>query len=189
MYILKRINTKLAELSLKIQAKFGGTARLLAPLDRLKRPGPRLILFGCLGNICRSPYAAVKFEKLLLEKQIDSIEVRSFGLDTTPGLPADETASRVAAKRGILSNGHLTSRFDPDLAAKADLILVMEPRHQSMIKRSAPQAADKTLLLGLLNLDQGGPVIIEDPFMKDDTVFEKCFDQIDSALKALIDRL
>ena len=49
------------------------------------------VLFVCKGNICRSPLAEVYFRSLV-EKDGRRITVRSAGLETTPGKPADAKA-------------------------------------------------------------------------------------------------
>jgi protein-tyrosine phosphatase len=196
MYIISRIKTKLANIRYRAEAAAVGTSRLLAPLARVTAPQPanaaprrRLIAVGCKGNICRSPYAHVRLEQLIREKRIDTVDVTSFGLETTPGLPADGSARRVAGNRGVELANHLTSRLDLDIARKADLILVMEPHHLASLYKMVPEARGKSLLLGLLTVDKGWNAVIEDPFGREDERFGRCFDQIDLGLKALVERL
>ena len=191
MYIIRRIKTKLTNTGYRLAARFGGTSTVLKPLQRItnKKGSPRLVVFGCLGNICRSPYAHTRLVQLLKERNLNSVEVKSFGIETTPGLPADKNAQRIAKKLGLDLADHQTSRLDPELIRQADLILVMEPTHLRRLRRSVPEAVGKSMLLGALAIDQGFDVIIEDPFMREDEVFEKCFAQIDQGLRILVDRL
>ena len=191
MYIIRRIKTKLTNTGYRLAARFGGTSTVLKPLQRItnKKGSPRLVVFGCLGNICRSPYAHTRLVQLLKERNLNSVEVKSLGINATPALPADKNAQRIAKKLGLDLADHQTSRLDPELIRQADLILVMETTHLRRLHRSVPEAVGKRMLLGALAIDQGFDVIIEDPFMREDEVFEKCFAQIDQGLRILVDRL
>ena len=56
----------------------------------------RHVLVLCMGNLCRSPYAAA-----LLAERMPELEVRSAGLNAADGHPAEPRAVEVARRRGV----------------------------------------------------------------------------------------
>jgi len=139
---------------------------------RLIDARPRTLLVLCLGNICRSPYAAG-----VLERHLPDHEVRSAGF-LEAGRPPPRHAVSVAAERGINLTGHLSSRVTTSLLDWADLVLVMD-RAQ----------VDRTVVLGV------GPVYVErlgdfdsgridtrtiiDPIDRDRDFFSRVYQRID----------
>ncbi len=130
--------------------------RLLHPLRRRRarravraRRDAARILFLCLGNICRSPYAAAVLRRELSGRP-DAPAVESAGL-LAPGRPSPPEARRVAARRGVDLAAHRSRRIgaaraadpapraeegvtgaaDPVEVAAADLVLVMDARQRA----------------------------------------------------------
>lgn len=79
------------------------------------------VLFVCIGNICRSPYA----EALFRREVGDDVIVESAGLVASSGLPADEGMTEVAEKNGLDLTRHRARHVrDLDLE-RYDLIVAL----------------------------------------------------------------
>lgn len=153
------------------------------------RPRPLRILFVCLGNICRSAYAGRRMQDLLAERKKQPAEVRSAGFSTTDGKPADPTAAKAAAGRGVDLSAHRTAQLREVDLEWADMIFVMEPPHLRRISKILAPAIDKSFLLGVFGLKFGGSLAVADPYGKDEAAFQECFKQIDDALNGIIEML
>lgn len=68
----------------------------------MNRQSQKSILFVCIGNICRSPYA----EALFRQEIGDGVVVESAGLFASSGLPADAGMSEIAQKNGLDLSRH-----------------------------------------------------------------------------------
>ena len=136
----------------------------------------------CHGNLCRSPYAAVRLAGLLPD-----VEVRSSGLGARGGEPADATAARCAKIRGVSLESHITRAFVRAEVDWADLILVMEGRHAAETVRRFPDSRSQLRLLG--DFGHRPPYRIPDPWGEAEAVFEQTFDRLDHAVAQLAARL
>lgn len=141
------------------------------------------VLLVCTANICRSPMAEVLWRAAAagLER---SVPVASVGLDAKPGWTADPTCIDLMAQRGLDLAGHRSAQFEPDLAMKCELVLVMEPRHLRRILSVAPLLAGRVQLLGRWT---GGP--IADPYCRELEVYEKCVDSLEKSVAAWLNKL
>lgn len=149
---------------------------------------PVHVHFVCTGNICRSAYAHYALKSALSEDQQVAVEVSSAGVATTPGKPADENASRIAAERGVSLASHRTNYVYRDRLERATAILVMEPMHTRRVLRIAPTVHDKIFLTGLL-ADENDPPIVFDPYGRDDAIFNHCFDILDRSVGFILEQL
>lgn len=138
------------------------------------------ILLICTGNICRSPTA----ERILLQA-FPQKKIASVGLEALVGHPADASAARVAATRGISLAGHTARSFDLTEANKYALLLVMEQRQLEKISLMAPQLRGKVMLLGRWN----GNRDIPDPYKKSDAAFESVLNLIAMACDQWVNKL
>ena len=101
------------------------------------------VVFVCHGNICRSPYAEARAVSF-------GLSAASFGLSAGSGEPADPTACRIAARRGIELARHC-ARDAADFELQTDdLLVVMEPRQARRILGR--------LAIGKLSADLARPV-------------------------------
>ena len=140
----------------------------------------RKVLIVCVGNICRSPIAAV-----LLGQQLPALEVSSAGLSAVVGEDVDPTAKLVAEDHGIKVNPHTARQFTPQLADSQDLILVLEKWHRRDIERMASPLSGKVMLLSHWTTGQS----IQDPYGASRVVHEHVFEKIRIATSAWSDRL
>jgi len=106
----------------------------------------RKIAFICLGNICRSPFAAK-----LAEQKIAGVQIVSAGFHQKVGRPSPEKIIQIGSDFGIgvaLSN-HRSQLADPQLLGAADLILVMDSANMQQMEQVFPELLPRTTLLGL----------------------------------------
>ena len=144
------------------------------------RPPPRVVLFVCDGNMCRSPYAAAVARRLLPP----AIRVESAGF-----IGADRTsppeAVAVAAERGLDLAPHRSRLLATEDLRDSDLILVMDRRQRRRLVGGRPQLAARVELLGDLDplpISRRG---VPDPVEQPADVFRACFDRIDRCVGAL----
>jgi protein-tyrosine phosphatase len=137
------------------------------------------IVFVCLGNICRSPYA--HYRCLAMECPLP---VASFGLSTSTGVAANATAAEVALSRGIDLSGHSATDLADFTILDGDLLLVMEDRH---IDALAPAVMGRNVQIGLLGLwYRPSFALLYDPFSLSPAYFASCFRRIDAALARVV---
>ncbi len=144
------------------------------------------ILVLCHGNICRSPYV-----ELLLRKSLDAsaFEIRSAGLRTTSGKPADASALRVAEGHDIDLSAHSTKQIEKEELGGADLILVMDPTHLRYLKEMGASALQRTVLFGAFSLGAGFSMVISDPYGKPDEAFQECYRHLNAASASFLSLL
>jgi protein-tyrosine phosphatase len=152
-------------------------------------PAPRLILAVCLGNICRSPYAARRLNEELGRAGIDDIHVRSAGF-IQPGRPSPKAARQVAARRGLDLDDHRSQVVTPAMLRQADVVLVMSPGQLRQLRQEAGEApAGLRIVLGDLDPESIDRRTIVDPFGETEEVFEAVYERIDRCCRALVGAL
>jgi protein-tyrosine phosphatase len=144
------------------------------------------VLFVCHGNICRSPLAEAYFQSLV-KKEGRPITVRSAGLETTPGKPADARAKAVALEHRLSLDEHATTQVHMELLEQSDLIVVMEVVQKDRVQRLCPRSKEKVVLLG--RFDSVGPLEIADPYSGTSENFLSCFQQVSRCCDNLAARL
>ncbi len=106
------------------------------------------ILFVCSANQCRSPMAEVLFQQHLLREGIaQDWHVESAGVWATEGAPATENARKMMLDRGLSLAHHKSQPISAELMHAFDIILVMENRHQTELRRNFPEAANRVHLM------------------------------------------
>jgi protein-tyrosine phosphatase len=127
-------------------------------------------------------------EKRLKELGRKDIEVSSAGLIPLVGMEATEEAKQVAKEDGIDLSNHRTRMLTETDIRKADLIFVMERRHEEYIISKYPYVAKKVYILKdfkkIGNFDTSENPDIEDPIAKDIDFYRKTF----AVIKESIDR-
>ena len=154
--------------------------------------GPiRDVLFLCQGNICRSPFAAVRAQQLLDAAGASGIRCRSGGLKASQSPVSPPDAVAAASAYGVDLGRHAAADTTPEALAAADVIVVMEVAHLERVRRRAPHRADRVHLLALDDPDRrryGGRerVNLLDPFGHDGAAFVHCYRRIDAALRVFV---
>ena len=162
-----------------------GFTKLLHPwrraraLRRLRDAAPvRSVLFLCLGNVCRSPYAEISFRNMSPASDVDSAGF--IGPDRSP----PEDAQLIARERGVDVTRHVSKLVSTALAGAQDLIVVMEP---GQVKRLRRETGTRVPIVVLGDLDPEKPPRrrIRDPWGQPPETFRSSFERIDRCLEAI----
>ena len=127
------------------------------------------------------------FKKMLAERNIRNIEVRSAGVMTITGLLANQEANQVMENEGVDLRLHRSTPLSAELIRKADLVLAMTPFHRQSALRQCEEAKSKTFLFKEFTRTDLKNVQIADPMGGTLEVFKKCFKEIKSACNKLIE--
>ena len=108
---------------------------------------PRSIVFVCVGNICRSPYAAGYLRHRLALLGRAAVAVRSAGTLGITGKAASPESVQLAAEGGFDISSHLSQAISVDAVDEAGIILVMEEEHRRILREQFPDDSAKVHLL------------------------------------------
>ena len=128
---------------------------------------PRLLMFVCSGNTCRSPMAEGFMNSFLEKEGSEPLwKACSAGILPSRGIPANEFAVKVMSEYGVdISRHRSTSLTDWELP-EGTLFLGMTLWHKEELTRAFPERASSIFLLGEAAgfQDRGTPVEVPDPF-------------------------
>jgi len=147
------------------------------------------ILFVCTGNTCRSAMAEALLKKMLQEKGLSHVTVKSCGVGASPQFTVPPVVKQLMAEEGINISQHRPQRLDEEIVSKADLILVMEKYHYDTLIDSFPEAESKTFLLKEFtneHLKGNNELNIYDPIGQSPEVYRYCKEEIKKCLEKLI---
>ena len=152
----------------------------------------RKILIICHANTSRSVIAEALLVKMLRERAVEHLTVRSGGVAAYArnGALVSMDARLVLRDDGIhISPERVATdlKSNRHLVADADLILAMTAQQVEILRRDFPEADGKEVYT--LKEFAGGPGDIEDPAGQDEGVYAACRDEIKGCLERLIDRL
>jgi len=112
-------------------------------------------------------------------------QLASAGTGALVGYPPADDATAVMSEHGYDISSHRAQLLSDELLRWADLVLVMEPRHRTVVQEMDPTARGKTFLLGHWQ----GERPIDDPIGKDAEAFEQAYQAINAAVATWADRL
>lgn len=150
---------------------------------------PASVLFVCLGNICRSPFAEGLAARLIAEAGL-AIHCSSAGLEASP--LASSPAEAIAAARafGVSLDAHRPVFLSRELVSSHDVVIAMEPYQVDLLRRRWPTWSRRYLLLSLFEPNDALGAFeryhVVDPFGRPQDDYDRCFSRIDSALRSLI---
>ncbi len=153
-----------------------------------KKKDKFVILFLDTGGNCRCPMAQGFMHKLLHERNITHVEVRTAGVMTPTGLLPAQEAKQLLQEEGVDISRHRSRPLSEALIREADLILGMTPFHIQSAFRKCEEARGKTFLLREYVGAEGKNTQIADPMGGTLEIFKKCFSQIRHALHALVEK-
>lgn len=110
----------------------------------MSKPPVSSILVLCEGNHCRAPMAEGLFREVLGP----SVQVASAGLGALVGVPAHPEAVRLMRDRGLDIGSHRGRQVTPEMALRADLILVMDARQLAWCAQWLPSVHGRVFLMG-----------------------------------------
>jgi protein arginine phosphatase len=123
--------------------------------------------------------------KLLEDRPILEVQVRSAGFIALPGNPATHVAMVVAKEHGIDLSQHRAQPLTSSLIRDADLILVMEPEHRRELLYHRSEAAAKVFLLRHFAPSGDRDREIADPYGMDMEAYRLCFQEIRECVESL----
>jgi protein-tyrosine-phosphatase len=115
------------------------------------------VLFLCLGNLCRSPFAEVA-----AAQRLAGVRIASAGFLSHDGRPSPPHVVQTAQSLGVDLSAARARHVTAAQVEQADLIVCMDVSHLERMAREFPQAMGKTTLLGLFR--PGGAMEMRDPY-------------------------
>lgn len=150
-----------------------------------------MILFVCLGNICRSPSAEAVFRGLVKNAGLeDRFEIDSAGTSAWhAGEPADKRMQKHAQKREY----NLTSisrKFDPDADFDYfDMIIGMDDENIGALKSMARNQNDLQKIFKITDFrKEWNYTEVPDPYYGGDEGFELVLDLLEDSCKGLLEK-
>lgn len=166
---------------------------LLHPLRRRRterrlREGrrPASVLFLCLGNVCRSPYAARAFRREM--EAGPAVRAASAGFGAWDRRPPSEAVAE-AASRGIDLAGHRSRPVAYDLVDSTELFVVTAARQGRRLRHRFGVPPDAIVHLGDLDPARLGGRTIEDPWGGTREAYRRSYDRIDRCVARLAEIL
>lgn len=153
-------------------------------------PNVRSVLFICLGNICRSPFAAHVASARLEAIGRSDVRCASAGIRTTQSArPPAEALAIAAAEYGLSMHAHRPLTLARELADQFDLLVVMEAGQVKHVRDAYPHLAKRVVLLPLFDPESASPhqrFHIDDPFGRPKEAFASCYQRIDRSVRQLL---
>jgi len=149
------------------------------------------VLFVCLGNICRSPFAAVVAQRHLNERGATAVACASAGLRPSAAGVSPPEACAASARYGVSLDDHRPRAVTRALVDSCDLIVVMEREHADDLRKTYPDRYDRVVLLPLFDGTAQGyqRYGIEDPFGQTPEAYDDCYQRIQRAVAELIGQI
>lgn len=142
------------------------------------------ILFVCTGNTCRSCMAEAIFNNKYKE---DDIIASSAGVYAIEGSKASLNSVNILKKNINIDISHRYARqLNLDILEDADLVLTMTNSIRDLLQNKFPYMKDK---IHSLSQYVGDYKDVIDPFGGDESVYNDTYNQLDSLINLLIDKL
>jgi len=147
-----------------------------------------LVLFCCMGNICRSPTAEAVFrsrvEEAGLAQQIliDSVGTHDYHI----GNPPDLRTQRAARQRGYDMSGLRGRQVEVADFTRFDYVLAMDNANMAILHRLCPQPQRDRLGLFLEYASNHREREVPDPYYGGEDGFERVLDMVEDAAEGLL---
>jgi len=154
-----------------------------AARERLRGLRPRSILFVCLGNVCRSPYAAWS-ARSVFEGQSMSFDSAGF---IGPGRHPADRAVEAARERGIHHGENRSQIVTPELVRRHDAVVLFQTGHARRLRRVCGPSVDRERVFQLGDFDPrwAGTREVPDPWGEPLEEFRATFERIDRCLRTM----
>ena len=140
---------------------------------------PSSVLFVCLGNVCRSPYAEWSLRRDL---ETSDIRVDSAGF-IGPNRNPPQIAIEVARERGVEHGANNSQLVTAALLEEADVVFLFQESHTRKLRRVASSLSTAVFLLGDFDQLWEEKRVIADPWGKPLEEFHRTFMRIDRCLE------
>ena len=151
------------------------------------------ICFVCSGNICRSPLAEGLFRHYIkLANRADNFTIHSAGTLECYIKEVSVESVIVAKEYGADISSHRSRHLSSNIAAQADVILVMTKAHLNWINENLPQYKSKSWLLTDYAIENPNDIPhkdIEDPYGMDIDKYREIGKSINAEIKRIIEKL
>lgn len=166
-------------------------------IDRARATTGRQLRVGfiCQGNICRSPFAALAFGKLLTaQTEGDTgtgtrISFFSAGLLPRNGRSSPAAAMAAAKSSDIDLSTHRSAHLSRDLAESADLLVVFDSKNMQWLRRRYPHLSARAIRLAAFEGQSEVKLEIDDPDGSDLETFHLCYARIKIAVAGLLSEI
>ncbi len=146
---------------------------------------PILVLFVCLGNICRSPLAEAALRAEADRLGLD-IEVDSAGTgDCHIGRPPDDRAKAVAREHGIDVSGQRARQVTREDFNRFDHIIALDPANLADLAAVRPEGAKGRLSLLLDHVEGRSGQAVADPYYGNQEHFMAAWTDVMAGARAL----
>ena len=151
------------------------------------------IMFVCLGNICRSPFAEKIALKICEKRNISETKFDSSGITMRDPVPSPDTAIDAATSFGVDLSSHLSKTISEEIVESSDMVITMEAWQWEELRKSFPGRKEKIFLLPLFDTEagegeKGYPLYhIPDPYGKSIEEYRSCFSRIERCVSSLIE--
>jgi protein-tyrosine-phosphatase len=147
------------------------------------------VLFVCHGNIFRSAFSHYRLVKLLDDRPLNGVEVRSGGTIAKPGDGSEARVVKVAAEYGLDMAQHGSVRLSTELLKWATQIFVMEESMVGDVESLDLESGHKTRLLGSLANPKVGEIEDIGPNPDVEGAVRDRFRRLDRLISLLVDDL
>lgn len=147
-------------------------------------PGFDSVVFICYGNVCRSPFAKVIFERLIVDAR-RPMHVTSAGF-VGPNRESPEGAKAAARRRGFDLTDHRSQLITTDTIKPNRLYVVVSKEQEISLVRKFAAPRSSVLILGDLDPEDVDRRTIFDPWGGNAAAFDASYDRITRCIRELV---